>query len=158
MSDFRSRVLGTIIGILSRGSSPKREPVAFLYGHVAGKDETPTHSNINGVDYVGWIGPALPVVEGYEFATIVNDDGVYILGFSKIVLEAYDSGEVDLAANAPTFKYEDGQWLEISWTSAIGIFHPIWANYAIYYKTVDSYGDLSGALLMETSDPIPVYE
>lgn len=29
MSDFRSRVLGTIIGTLSRGSFPKREPVAW---------------------------------------------------------------------------------------------------------------------------------
>lgn len=54
---------------------PNREPVAFLYGHVAKEGETPTHT-INGVGYVGAELPALPVedanwdVETYPYVFI----------------------------------------------------------------------------------------
>lgn len=48
----RSRVLGMILGSVSRGQFPQREPVAFLYGHVAKEGETPTNTT-NGVDDVG---------------------------------------------------------------------------------------------------------
>jgi hypothetical protein len=72
----RSRVLGMILGSVSRGQFPQREPVAFLYGHVAKEGETPTHT-INGVGYVGVVAPKIPVVPeisgGFQNLLIAED-------------------------------------------------------------------------------------
>lgn len=97
MSDFRSRVLGTIIGTLSRGSFPKREPVAFLYGHVAKEGETPTHT-VGGVGYVGVVAPD---IEG-DFVDVTAYNGSYY----SLLAQDTTSGEYYLFISNQPWKYD----------------------------------------------------
>lgn len=71
--EMRSRLLGMILASVSRGVFPQREPIGYLYGHVAKEGETPTHT-INGVDYVGVVLPKLPEYdeEAYQYEVIAR--------------------------------------------------------------------------------------
>lgn len=131
MSDFRSRVLGTIIGILSRGSFPKWEPVAFLY---------------NGVRL-----PGLPVVEGYDYSCVAKDiEGDIYWAFvrseaEKLIITIADGNR--FTGSKKGYKLVDSVWEEA--TSYLAL-DPIWANYDIVNP--------NGELVLEASAPVPVYE
>ena len=151
MSDFRSRVLGTIIGTLSRGSFPKREPVAFLY---------------NGVRL-----PGLPVVEGFDKAYITKalSGEKYYLRFTSTPLGA-KSGllGMGLYSNGVAVKYRlyaydansDNDWVFVREGERAfdeDSFTLKWAN-----TDVEAYDYITGAatgeIAMEASEPVPVYE
>ena len=135
MSDLRSRVLGTIFGTLSRGSFPKREPVAFLY---------------NGVRL-----PGLPVVEGYAFLTLRL--GIYTLYFSDF----YEFGANSETGNWQVRIPEGNQMYQVTaeneWQKqvstaarAINYENILWANFDVINP--------SGYVHMAASEPVPVYE
>lgn len=98
----------------------------------------------------------IPTVGGCPYSLIVNADGVYLVSLSGQKTEAYNTGSVMLSTSGQTFKYEDGQWVKTSWTSFPSVYPLIWTNYDLYYKTVDSYGDLSGTLYLAASEPVPI--
>ena len=165
MSDFRSRVLGTIIGTLSRGSFPKREPVAFLYGHVAKEGETPTHS-INGVDYVGVVAPKLPDrdKEKYPYCTIfigLTHEEIDFRASSATVLKSVTTNNLVHTAYSEyrTFYTWEGreQWNEQGVSTAgsntvyCGADKLLWTNHDIK--------DKNGVVqITKSADPIPIYE
>ena len=88
LSIMKSKLAGLIMAWCAPVRQfPQREPVAFLYGHVAKEGETPTHT-INGVRYVGVVAPKLPAVDGYDFAYMQKYNeylGGYHLRFSSVV-------------------------------------------------------------------------
>lgn len=155
MSDFRSRVLGTIIGTLSRGSFPKREPVAFLY---------------NGVRL-----PGLPVVEGFEFEVLTRHvvDGTERYQLSVFAAPFYAqtfSDGITYVRSNPSAKYQkwvcnapdfsewklesEGNWWAISYEDVC------WTNQNIYFGDLVN-GEIvySDELFMTKSPaPVPVYE
>lgn len=98
----------------------------------------------------------IPEDKDNPFATIVNVDGVYVLGLSRFALEAYNSGDVMLEWNLSIFIHEDGQWVSSSFVDFPSVYPAIWANYDLYYKTADEYGELSGTLYLAASEPVPV--
>lgn len=130
--------LGMLLGrqIIGMRKVAVKEPVAYLY---------------NGVRL-----PKLPVVEGESKAVLADANGVYVVDFFSINLEAYNTGDVFFIGKS-MFKYADGQWVKTNWTT-YPVGKALWTNFDLYYKTNDSYGELSGALCMAASEPIPVYE
>lgn len=169
---------GLAAGIVSGMRFPmvvgaKKEPVAYLYGHVAKEGETPTHT-INGVDYVGEILPALPegIEETYKYKFInANGSAFYAFatsvelkfhiagnGAEMLVWERkYDGGAYKtFDAFRATLKTSRGivdapEWEDYGVGTYIAHFDSIlWSNYDIFNE--------SGELYLEASEPIPVYE
>lgn len=159
-------ILGYLIGkrIASQRRKPQGEPVAYIYGHVAKEGETPTHT-IDGVDYVGWTGPALPESElPYKVVgTFPGNDVVEYCAYSNNPLVVgyyvdgdyceeiwlgdfvYDGGEVF------GWKLADGKWEPLrSDAVAMTPIVPVWSNYDLL--------DIFNATFLSASDPIPVYE
>lgn len=156
----RSRVLGMILGSVSRGHFPHREPVAFLYGHVAKDGETPTHI-INGVGYVGVVAPELPERdrEAYPYITITTynnipyyayatPDKCYVLDFKTGLYSAFSDGDAlrakldkDIGIWKPAY---DSEATEEGWTESDArldedleyngkpITPIVWSNHDIY--------------------------
>lgn len=114
----------------------EKEPVAYLY---------------NGVRL-----PKIPVVEGYEFASIVDANGVYIVSFTNHKDQAYNTGGIQASVTSELYKYSDGQWVKTYFTSFPGVYPLVWTNYDLYFK--DAYEDLGGTVCMYASAPVPVYE
>lgn len=98
----------------------------------------------------------IPKVDGHDYALIVDADGVYCVEITKTKNEVYNTGDAMLTTGDGLFKYLDGQWVSTYWVSFPGIYPVIWANYDLYYKTADSYGDLSGTLYLAASEPVPI--
>ena len=173
-NDMRSRVLGHIMAALSRGTFPTREPVAWLYGHVAKEGETPTHT-INGVDYVGVVAPKIPQVEGFEFRTIrLFSVGFVTLDFLENVdveyLKSYDSsyknyirhgtGDVYYSANHVNGRVDD--WGESKIETPGTVMHIeniIWTSHDLV-AAGDENGLSAGDVYLASSDCvcIPIYE
>ena len=155
MSDFRSRVLGTIIGILSRGSFPKWEPVAWLY---------------NGVRL-----PGLPVVDTAKYPKLLihtqinNEDGTlrqaYFRGFAdNAYYSVSDEGNLILHGDAVVATLSGDAWSSPQeytdyscrippaegWT-----FRDIYTEYLTWANFKVEHG---GTVYMEPSDPVPGYE
>lgn len=174
--NMRSRVLGMILGSVSKGQFPQREPVAFFYGHVAKEGETPTHP-INGVGYVGWIGPKLPDTDLlYSLIHKSLASNIYYFVASEKAGEAYNTAtsagaRIEIAAEA-THRWEvweliedTAEWVE-SFSSDDRNFHNIkatgliWVNYDIYHKDSRTVPEeLRGTLYASADpDPVPIYE
>lgn len=107
--------------------------------------------------YNGVVLPKLPETE-LPYAMICNCDGVYCVDFRKETQEAYNTGVVAFSHTGRLFKCVDGAWVESTVFEFLSTYPPVWATFDIYYKTTDSYGELSGTLFLAATDPIPVYE
>lgn len=106
--------------------------------------------------YEGAVLSKLPEEPEYECVTVLNNDGTYLANFTSSGQNAYNTGGVAVTPAVPLYKYEDGQWVKAYYTMNAGVYPVVWANYDLYYKTAEEYGELSGTLCKATSDPIPV--
>lgn len=154
-----SRVKGMIAALVSRGQFPKREPVAFLYGHVAKEGETPTHT-INGVEYVGEILPEVQKTHAYVYIGTLDVLGnTYCAWYASeypfymdsvgCTTEGYGS-ILSGAVRTPIHAGSEWDCTDISWDANNHGGLPIWANHDILSE--------DGAVYLAASDPIPVYE
>lgn len=154
--DLQSFLTGLAMALCSRGRIPHREPVAFLYGHVAKEGETPTHT-INGVGYVGAVLPDIETVwtdkKTYHYAHITRFDGgtytIYNLKLSQLPAEC--SGGKNVTTPAPYMIFQidpsNPDWVfnRASTTGETTAYTPLlWSNHDI--------------LNFAASDPIPIYE
>ena len=144
----------------------------YLYGHKAKDGETPTHT-INGVGYVGKILPKLPEYpdEAYKHKFIKcqgNSIRAYVTdvelkfridnsGAEMLVWEMNDSGAYktfkEIYAQLKTSQgiVDAPEWRNLGSTTYISHFDSLlWSNYDIL--------DESRTLILEASDPIPIYE
>lgn len=138
---------------------PQREPVAFLYGHVAKEGETPTHT-INGVGYVGVAAPKIPVVEGYDNALIVemlDSPGNYQAFYSAEKAYAPDDSAAKYDGPCRAFYYYpdfkdnwNAMTVEGSQTFSELFYTVLWANHDILNS--------DGAVYFGKSETIPIYE
>ena len=162
----RSRVLGMILASVSRGVFPQREPIGYLYGHVAKEGETPTH-NVGGVDYVGVVAPGLPEC-GFPYATVEYETimGFAYLCFSSVPLEMAHKENGNIRVE-PTAECE---YVEYWFAPDIGISgwdfdksgvanadFPL-LNTDVTWASYNVYNDNDGSLYIASSDPIPIYE
>lgn len=158
MSDFRSRVLGTIIGTLSRGQFPKptAEPVAFLYNGVRLPDIFTVYT------------PELQ--KSHPFVVIIYHPSAnsYSLNFyaEQNYYEANGTewfGYDEYTPNLVRYKIENGEWVLHSNPGKFNLlvdknggYAPetsptaIWTNFDLYYS--------DGTLYSAKSEPVPVYE
>ena len=157
-----------------------REPIGYLYGHVAKEGETPTHI-INGVNYVGAVLPKLPTptdtVE-YPFAHITKmtlSTGLVSLYFStgkmyRLNSKSYLalrpqttllSGDV-YGARSWSFSLDNGVWSPDRMTNPTVFLESDpdkhlnhrWSE--LLWSNHDIY-DEDGNLYFAKSDPIPIY-
>lgn len=145
--DRKSWLTGFALGLCGKAlpiPGSGKEPVAYLYNGVRLPD-------INVV----WTDE---MKAEYSNATILNANGVYCVVFSASPKEAFNTGSVQAIISDKVFKHENGQWIEVFSYKFISPYPAIWTNYDLYYKTTDAYGELSGALYMSASEPVPVYE
>lgn len=130
----------------------------YLYGHVAGEGETPTHT-INGVGYVGLVLPALPEWddETYPCAYIAPDsEGRTCFTATKTPLYYMPGGIVSLPVAYVRLEYTlmDTAWVltnDGSEKSNSGIRPLIWTNTDVPYLTNHEN------VFFAKSDPIPIY-
>jgi hypothetical protein len=141
--EMRSRLLGMILGRVSRGQFPQREPVAFLY---------------NGVRL-----PGLPVVDGlpnvyFAKRTIMGITG-YCAYFTSEPYYAFAStGEYCIGRRIGDCYYivkeGDTEWAYQSTWENEGVIEPVatvfWANFDIFNE--------DGSVALAASNPVPVYE
>ena len=171
-------------GLVCKGTlaQKEKEPVAYLYGHVAQEGETPTHT-IDGVDYVGAVFPDIYTVytpelqKEYPYALIAFDDysdpsEKFILATLRLI-KSIDYGNsalceyINFYAGDPVYHcnvYDDEpfMWVDSLTEEDANIrFDAIdWANFDIVCQT-DIYANESkpiGAVYCAASDPIPIYE
>ena len=169
----RSRVLGMILASVSRGVFPQREPIGYLYGHVAKEGETPTHT-INGVDYVGAVLPKLPEWDRqkYPYAYIYYSSIFgYSLFYSGAQLYAeYHEGKgryritsCGVPVAARQWWYQNERWDHLSQIDTWLIDYvgtTIWSNADMYLVVTDESGNqtLTDTVYLPESEPVPVYE
>lgn len=169
-AEIQIRIKSKLAGIIAAWCAPVRqfpkptaEPVAFLYGHIAKEGETPTHS-INGVDYVGWIGPKLPVYDQskYKYALLGYSvsNRPYELAVSSLPMREGFLTHIDADGSIGIdwlFNEDTGEWqYPTPWDDTNGPFSlpktpAIWANFDV----MKSDGT---TVSVKASDPIPVYE
>lgn len=128
-----------------------KEPIGYLYGHVAKEGETPTHT-IDGVDYVGVITPKLPEWNKttHPYAVIgYGDNYGYQFTYSSSQLTANENGEI-WPSRFLTYHVSDDTW--VSNNGAVSYITPIWTTKDIL-KENDS-------IFLAKSDCvcIPIYE
>ena len=108
-------LLGFQVGQAIRRMRGKREPVAFLYGHVAKEGETPTHI-IDDVGYVGVVLPKLPEVEGHNNAYMrTSSSGAVRAHLTSVPLYETDDGRLLATADGTRHDFDcyDGtSWVE----------------------------------------------
>ena len=160
---------------------PHREPIGYLYGHVAKEGETPTHT-INGVDYVGVVAPKVlePPRNGYPYEVIAGPytlDGYTGVYYKHIAGEeqfssygVYNSWDDPVAVYprylATTKELADGlnESLELSTNVGVNtwgdteevVYFDVSLN--ILWTNTDIYNPAGKILYMEAIDPIPIYE
>ena len=158
--NMKSQLAGFIAGWCSPVRQfPKPEPVAYLYGHVAKEGETPTHT-INGVGYVGWIGPKLPDT---DFPFLVMDVTNHMLFAVDSPFTHYTDGQgrERVGTNGQDVNYScwwiflgEGDWTPYGSGTSPHEFTPntlgVWTNYDILNE--------DGSVYLAASDPVPVYE
>jgi hypothetical protein len=171
--EMRSRVLGMILGSVSRGQFPQREPIGYLYGHVAKEGETPTHT-INGVGYVGVVAPGLPVVDGYDYMAISRfvSNGVttYTADFTTVKLVSNEvafgyrigfDNSIYAEGYLGQYRLSESKWEQLAIDMTIDTSsdffkydtendHLIWTNHDIVNE--------DGTVYLAAIEPIPIYE
>jgi hypothetical protein len=155
----------------------KREPIGFLYGHVAKEGEEIPNGwikrTINGVDYVGMVLSDLPASpdETYKYQVIVAR-GDYFRAYTTsvelkfevspsgdnwLIWEKQDDGvykgfrsfDASLTYNGSVV--DAPEWKYMGHGTYLSHFNSLlWSNYNIL--------DESGTLILEKSDQIPIYE
>ena len=157
---------GYFVGCRLRAMRGKKQPIGYLYGHVAKEGETPTHT-INGVDYVGAVLPDIYKVytpelqKEYPYAFLVHSDGAYTSLF-VMSAQAHMVGSFTLCASSDLeyigYRMPDGEWVDngtVSTTNAGEVVNykantMIWANFNVLND--------DGTIYLDASDHIPVYE
>lgn len=141
MSDLRSRVLGTIFGTLSRGTFPKREPVAFLY---------------NGVRL-----PGLPVVEGFENAYLSGTGDNIMLRLSTFeVIEDAGTIQANETGEMLTYTVDGGKWVHRR-TDSIAfwdVIDVVVTSADVWFWTAKDILSIDNSVYLAASKPVPVYE
>lgn len=145
---------------------PSREPVAYLYGHIAKEGETPTHT-INGVDYVGAVLPKLPETD-LPYAVLrpsYTANGKVLpptLLCSSAPWTGDALGDIVFYSTEGTdiikAEYDGMAWGEF--VEARNEFYepPVWANHDVLWLGDDNnLATADGADLL-ACDPVPVYE
>ena len=164
--DLRSWLTGYALGLAGKrlpfGIATEREPVGYLYAHIAKEDETPTHT-INGVGYVGAVLPKLlEIPEGYEYMEIetsVSLDEFWLIAQTTISIRLNDRYQYPEDGNYLIYKVADGVWVtdgkvhsykqgQTFGSDAYGGI--LWSNYNILTE--------DGKVYLEKFDPVPVNE
>ena len=149
------------VGEAVRRMRGKREPVAYLYGHVAKEGETPTHT-INGVDYVGAVTPDIDTVwtdkKTYPYCIVAsNENGIavnfrtapiYIVGVEARTNEDCTFVHYDLVDGVWSFGYEYSVSANSMFSKNISSW--CWTSHVLCYE--------DGSIALAASDPVPVYE
>lgn len=141
MSDLRSRVLGTIFGTLSRGSFPKREPVAFLYNGVRLPVLAEWDTKVHPYGALFY-----STVENYAMMMVCTNPFVYKGDSTSIT--------PDGAFIVYRMELDTQEWYVFRSGQAGGRgmdSEPIWSNH-------DILRDTDGSVMLAGSEPIPVYE
>ena len=164
---MKDQVKGLMAGLVSKARMPQgKEPIGWLYGHVAKEGETPTHT-IDGVGYVGAVLPKLPVVEGYpyEFIALIHSTQKYLLTAST--KPGYIFGKQSLFNgmcategyfNQYTYDADTDSWVLTREDDGKYGFELqnekrtlVWCNENVVIED-------STEIYFEKSDPVPVYE
>ena len=132
-------VKGLMAGLVSKGRMPegeKKEPIGYLYGHVAGEGETPTHT-IDGIGYVGVVTPDI-----YTFYTPELQEQYPYIDISE---KKYSSGSLECLF----FAHDRQPWATMSGNSDISpgiLAHAEPSNYITckYRSGNTAWGELSG--------------
>ena len=156
---------GYLLSLCSpRRAFPQREPIGYLYGHVAKEGETPTHI-INGVDYVGAALPKVPEVDTREYPHLYVHTNWYGHRWFRACAEpcyweASSGGKLVNTGIQKMYILEkgDAEWREIENPHLVLHNHSedpyfkmtlLWSNEVVYKQ--------DGSLLVSPSDPIPIY-
>lgn len=145
------------------GSGEAAEPVAYLYGHVAGEGETPAHI-VDGVGYVGAILPPLPEWdrETYPHAILTHNfrgDSVASLTqysmsvSSKLIFQNNEESGLFGVCVEGSFHYKRSNgWgdFEQKDSNVANYDIVVWANFDVLNE--------DGSIYLEKSDRIPIYE
>jgi hypothetical protein len=140
-AELRSRVLGLILGRLSRGGFPQREPVAWLYNGVR-LPKLPAVHNLGNDKWIILNSKSTYVLRGNSvLSTIALIDGEYY------VHQAYSDSDIyHLSSDGSAWVYYHtgtGDWEE----KDIPLSKVVWTKH-----------DITGDNTFLGSDPIPVYE
>jgi hypothetical protein len=154
--DPTSMLMGYRVGQMIRGMRVKKEPVAYLYGHVAKEGETPTHT-IDGVGYVGAVLPKLPDYDAEEydkaFVSYIGNynaagDDLYQLFVSNKSASTSNS-YLQVTGHLYGYSETDGWFYDKALSDYIAHRYFVWSNVDLVVK---------GTVTLAASDPIPVYE
>lgn len=159
LMDMYSFKLGLALALAlpPRPLAPVKEPIGYLYGHIAKEGEKATHA-IDGVGYVGAVLPKLPEwdKEGYPYACI---------GYNTA------GGDVLLAVSESPFKYNgtvfgvycskkyiyltNGKW-DALW---LNFNMPIYFDGGAFWTSHDILNE-DGSIYLDDADCvcIPIYE
>lgn len=152
MSDLRSRVLGTIFGTLSRGSFPKREPVAFLYNGVrlpGLPDLSEQDKKVYRFVYITKFLAAQKRSVTFSPVRMVYDPatgGVRPENGEPVTVLEYSVGYY----GTPT-EWGEPKTVEIPFSDSYTRISPFWAN-------TDILNEDDGTVYLAASEPVPVYE
>ena len=170
---------GLIAALCSpRRAFPQREPIGYLYGHIA-KDGEKTHT-INGVDYYGYVVPKFPELDEnvYKCAIMFERsaglfDGCSLFVFSEQYSCVNQNPKMEVYAPLKMWQIqEDWQTSGAMWEpfgleteesgihqiNYYGLSKPIWSNYVIRRDPPDD--ELYGSIVLDSNDCviIPIYE
>lgn len=160
----RSRVLGMILGSVSRGQFPQREPVAFLYNGVRLPDIDSVWTDKETYPYAMIWRYRFPDGSQYPYAD--DKTRVYFSnlpfgtrkGYTADGRVMYNPHEEAILHLVSRFPYGEVDWAVGTEVNRLGagsyyqddvIF--IWSNY-------DIIDENNGTLYLAASEPIPVYE
>lgn len=147
-----------LLGVCSpRRAFPQREPIGYLYGHIAKDGETPTHT-INGVDYVGNVLPKAPEVEGYEYAFYVGYIGGYMghLYLCKNEI-TFSDGTFKIGSHISVTCRSSSGWGDIR--EITGESTAVWQpDKFVCWTNTDIINADDGSVFLHAIDPIPIYE
>lgn len=169
--DIQGFMIGLAMALCGRPVQwPKRDPVAYLYGHVIKEGETP-HYTIDGIGYHGFVLPDINTAwtdkDTYKHASIYKQSGTNSSGEAvNIYWLILTSAELDTSEgmvskfHAPLARYRYNPKIDNNWTlveelsegyDTVVYTQIMWATYDIY--TTDT-----GVLFQAAIDPIPMYE
>lgn len=154
ITDLLSFLIGYLFGCRLRAQRVARKPIGYSY---------------NGV-----VLPKVQSADGYQYQTIINLDGEYVLVLTEDRFLTYTPGNVAEYRHQWTVIWENGEsGIQITTDCLIGrvngsewdvsegsMLGPncqsvVWTNYDIYERVNNAITD---TVHMATSDPVPVYE
>lgn len=166
--DLKSWLTGFALGLAGKPLpiSQGKEPIGYLYGHIAKEGETATHT----IDGVGYVGAVLPNIDSvwtdelkkmykYAYMYLDKDTSAYTLVVNSVpiyyIKESFRGAYLSLMSYF-RYKLNGGVWEFVEKDGVV----------PIYIKEIDDFGwtnfDIctyeGDILYLAASEPIPIYE